>query len=261
MITIRNGRQLAVISNGELISYMDDDYEFIHQKGSPGWGHSDTEMFPIIGPTADAAYRVQVPRGNAILDQHGLLRDLEYTLTEENDKAASFEKVYSAGTRVKNAKYPDRSPMQWLIWPFDFRIEKSFVLADDGLKILFSLTGERDMPYMFGYHPAFKLRNSEPFIHAHDRKVGRDEVLAVGSRALLLEGLNEVSLHDERVLQIKTAGFRHFMLWTEVPGMICIEPVTFYPYAVSQQAIHEGFDYLEGKEQKFTVQLIPGKHP
>ena len=68
------------IDKGQLSSFKKDDYEYIHQVGSPGWGKSDDEMFPIIGPTDEANFKVKTPKGEAILDQHGLLRELTYAL-------------------------------------------------------------------------------------------------------------------------------------------------------------------------------------
>ncbi len=246
-----------MIDGGELVSYRVDGYEFIHQKGSPGWGQSDTEMFPVIGPTAEASYRVQVPRGNALQDQHGLLRDMAYSLKGQSAAGATFVKEYQAGTPVKNTKYPDRSPMQWGVWPYSFHFEKSFTLTDEGLEVRFTLKGERDMPYMMGYHPAFKLRSPRPTVQAGETAVTLREVLAVGSRALLLPGLEEVTLKDEKILHLRTSGFGHFMLWTEVPNMICIEPITFYPYAVAQKDLHQGFEFLGEDARQFSLWLRP----
>lgn len=245
------------IEKGELRSYRHDGYEFMHQIGSPGWGNTDTEMFPVIGPTAEAGYRVQVPRGNAIQDQHGLLRELEYQLHGKSADHAIFFKTYKAGTLVKNSKYPQRSEAQWLVWPYDFKIEKTFELSDRGLEIKFAVSGEKDMPFMFGYHPAFKLRTAEPYISAGKKIFSLGDVLAVGSKALLVPEQREVCLHDEKSLSVSTSGFRHFMLWTEVPNMICIEPITFYPYSTGQHELHTGFEYLGQGEHEFSIQLKP----
>ena len=78
MIELKNANQVVTIDAGELTGYRVNDHEFIHQKGSPGWRSSDTEMFPIIGPTAEAGFRVQTPRGEARQDQHGLLPAFGY---------------------------------------------------------------------------------------------------------------------------------------------------------------------------------------
>ena len=249
--------QQVSINGGELISYRVQDHEFIHQIGDPGWGHSDTEMFPIIGPTAEAGYRVHVPRGNAILDQHGLLRELEYETIHQSNIAAGYRKSYRKGTVVMNSKYPERSTIQRLIWPFDFEFEKHFELSDRGLSIRFIVSGENDMPFMLGYHPAFKLTKEEPILKTAETTIGLQEVMEQGSRALEVADCKEIVLQDKKELRIKTQGFGHFMLWTEVPNMICIEPITYYPYTLGPDQLHEGFMHLGSDRMEFSIELIP----
>ena len=239
------------------MSYQVEGHEFIHQKGSPGWGNSDTEMFPVIGPTAEAGYRVQVSRANAIQDQHGLLRELEYQVVSTTESSAIFQKKYKAGSVVNNSKYPEKSTARLLIWPFDFQFQKSFELSERGLEITFRVRGERDMPFMMGYHPAFKLHSQFPTLSTSEGNITLKEVHEVGSRALEVPDCNIITLHDEKELTVKTDGFGHFMLWSEVPNMICIEPITYYPYSLPQSKLHEGFDYLEGTEKEFKVWLTP----
>lgn len=257
MVTLCNGGQEVVIGAGELLSYRADRYEFMHQKGSPGWRNTDTEMFPVIGPTAEAGYRVQVPKGNAIQDQHGLLREMPYELVENTITTARFVKNYTAGNLVQNSKYPEKSTSKLLLWPYSFSFEKSFELSDSGLSINFNIRGDKGMPFMLGYHPAFKLYTASPLFSTDNIDMGLKEVLDVGSRALLISDTSRIILKDDRKLTIETFGFRHFMLWTEVPGMVCIEPITFYPYSVSQDELHLGFDYLEEPLRSYGVKLIP----
>mgnify|MGYP003675356725 CR=1 FL=1 len=73
----------------------------------------------------------------------------------------------------------------------------------------------------------------------------------------LLENTDVITLKDEKSLQIISEGFSHFMLWTEVPNMVCIEPITFYPYAVEQDNLEEGFMVLKKEPAIFTVTLKP----
>lgn len=259
MIYLRYGNLVAGIEAGELLSLRQDDHEFMHGPGEPGWSHSDTEMFPIIGPTAEASYRVQVPRGNAIQDQHGLLRDMEYITEAQDETSATFVKKYKAGTRVRNSKFPARSEVEWLIWPFDFTFRKRFQLETDSLLVHFILEGEKDMPYMLGYHPAFALRSPGAFVKAGARDIPLGEIMAAGNRALPVMNTRYIALYDDRVLQLEATGFSHFMLWTEVPNMVCIEPITFYPYAVHQKQLHEGFDFLKGKEEVFSLRIKPAR--
>ncbi len=243
------------VDGGELTSYQVGGHEFMHQKGSPGWGHTDIEMFPIIGPTSKTHFQVKTPKGDAIQDQHGLLRELPYQLISQNATEAVFLKTYSAGTVVPNSKFPKKSSAKTVFWPYDFQFEKRFELTEAGLTIAFKITGEKDMPFMLGFHPAFKLSTERPVLNTGKKTISLAEVLEVGSRALQVADCNEIIVNDSERLRIRTTGFRHFMLWTEVPNMICIEPITFYPYAVSQDTLEQGFQFLNKTGMEFTVKL------
>jgi len=255
MILLSNQNQEVKIDAGELVSYQVDGHEYIHQKGSPGWGSADTEMFPIIGPTAEAGFHVQTPRDIAVQDQHGLLRELDYELVTQSERQVVFQKTYKARTPVPNSKYPKKSNKQFLFWTYDFGFQKRFDLISDGLSITFTVSGERDTPFMLGYHPAFKLYSEKPEIVAGDKTISLEEIIAVGSRALQVADCHEIFLKDKNQLCIKTEGFENFMLWTEVPNMVCIEPISFYPYAVEQTYLHEGFQFLKDSEQIFKVHI------
>jgi len=257
MVILTLGNHTAKIDRGELVSFITKGHEYIHQKGSPGWRNSDTEMFPIIGPTAEADYLVKTPRGPALQDQHGILREMEYELVEQSEGKAIYQKNYKVETKLQNSKYPDKSSVAVLFWPYDFKFEKQFELSEAGLTITFRISGEKGMPFMLGYHPAFKIYSEQSTIVTKDRIVSLSEVLQVGSRALHVQNCESLVLEDSKGLSIKTQGFGNFMLWTEVSNMICIEPITFYPYAVPQQNLDEGFMILEQNEAEFVVQLIP----
>ncbi|MRI02259.1 aldose 1-epimerase [Kriegella sp. EG-1] len=245
------------IENGELISYKINDHEFIHQKGSPGWRNSDTEMFPIIGPTSDANYQVKTEKGYAIQDQHGLLRELKYKLNRQTETIVNYEKQYIANSEVLNSKFPNKSIVEKLIWPYSFTFKKQFELTEKSLIITFVIDGEKVMPFMLGYHPAFKLASKEPVIETNQQRISIEDILAVGSRAYQVENCREILLKDKRNIKIETEGFDNFMLWTEVTNMICIEPITFYPYALETSELHKGFMKLEDKPKEFKVYLTP----
>lgn len=256
MTRLQLENQVVTIDKGELASYTVKGHEFIHQKGSLGWGSSDTEMFPIIGPVNEAGFQVQTPRGNAVQDQHGHFRLLPYQLVEGSGVNAVYNKTYESGALVPNKKYPEKSDKEFLSWPYNFQFNKKFQLSDEGLKVTFEISGDAQMPYMLGYHPAFKIHTSNPIIKANAQEISLDEVLKVGSRALQVANCNELTLWDEKGMTIKTEGFKHFMCWTEVRNMICLEPITFYPYAVAQKNLHRGFQNLEGS-MVFKVLLQP----
>jgi len=257
MVLLTVDDQIVKIDTGELVGYLVHEHEYIHQKGSPGWRNSDTEMFPIIGPTVDADFKVKTAKGIALQDQHGLLRELPYEMVEQSECKVIFQINYLAGTKIKNSKYPDKSFVEELFWPYDFQFKKIYHLKKDGLKISFKISGERGMPFMLGYHPAFKLYSENALIRVDHKKIRIPEIIAVGNRAMQISNCAHISLEDVKNLSIKTEGFGNFMLWTEVPNMLCIEPITFYPYAVEQQDLHKGFLNINGENNNFTVQLLP----
>ncbi|SHJ70277.1 Aldose 1-epimerase [Arenibacter nanhaiticus] len=259
MISLKGLNQTARIDAGELVGYTVDGHEYIHQKGSPGWRSSDTEMFPIIGPTNEADFKVSTPKGAAVQDQHGLLRELQYQLVSQTEEKAVWEKTYVANTKVQNSKYPAKSTEELLAWPYNFRFQKSYELTEEGLKITFAVSGDQEMPFMLGYHPAFKLHTDTPSVRVKDKSIDLPQILAVGNRALAVLDTEEVTLSDAEELHIKTEGFGNFMLWTEVPNMLCIEPISFYPYAASHENLHTGFQTLTEKEKLFSVYLQPNK--
>lgn len=257
MVKLKLHDQLVKIDEGELVGYSAEGHEYIHQKGSPGWRNSDTEMFPIIGPTNEANFRVTTPKGAAVQDQHGLLREMAYQLVSQTETKAIFRKQYVSGTPIKNSKYPSKSTEEYLSWPYNFEFTKSFEILENGLRIQFKIIGEEGMPFMLGYHPAFKLTSERASIKTAERTIALQEVLDVGSRALPVMNCNSLTLVDVGELIIKTEGFGNFMLWTEVPNMLCIEPITFYPYAVSQKKLHSGFQPVNRSENIFSVIIQP----
>jgi len=260
MIELKIDNSRAQIDAGELVSYSVNNYEFIHQKGSPGWRNSDTEMFPIIGPTADANYIVKTPNGNAVQDQHGLLRELTYSILEQSSETAVYQKIYKANSKVRNSKYPEKSTISELSWPYDFQFQKIFRLTKEGLEIIFKITAEEGMPYMLGYHPAFKTDDFDTQIKISEEKVATvTEIKEVGARAYKVANSTSLLLLNKHHLKVKTEGFGQFMLWTEVDNMLCIEPITFYPYDVSQDKLHEGFNFMSNKPEIYKVFLEPVK--
>jgi galactose mutarotase-like enzyme len=76
------------------------------------------------------------------------------------------------------------------------------------------------------------------------------DVLDKGGDAFYVKDKSEVLLvkNNHSKLKISTKGFGHFMLWTEVNNMVCIEPITHYPllntqkYSVKNMKIANGID-------------------
>lgn len=256
-----NTKSTVKITNGELVSYLKDDEELIHQKGNPGWRNSDTEMFPIIGPTQNNNFRVSTPKGECIQDQHGLLRELKYTITNREDNSCTYIKEYKANTLIKNSKYPGKSTEAEVFWPYDFTFKKIYELTDDELFITFEIETDNNMPFMLGYHPAFMLSgNKSEICKSSTIEVTIPTIIKGGSTAFPVLNTNEIILVKESGFDIKLSseGFNNFMLWTEVPNMLCIEPITQYPYNGKNELTPEMFKNSSGLEY-FKVIITPFK--
>jgi len=260
MILISTDKNSIVkIEKGELISYQKNGEEFIHQKGNPGWRNSDTEMFPIIGPTEANNFNVVTPKGNYSQDQHGLLRELQYAVKNQTENTCSFIKKYAAYTAVENSKYPEKSTARLLSWPYSFTFKKSVKLTNKSLKITFEIIAEKGMPFMLGYHPAFKLEgNKTEIVTTNSEDISIQKIMDQGSIALPVLHTSEIHLIKEKGLNIsiKTDGFHNFMLWTEVPNMLCIEPITAYPYTCEKALSEDLFLSSKGTDS-FKIEIKP----
>jgi len=260
MILISTDKNSIVkIEKGELISYQKNGEEFIHQKGNPGWRNSDTEMFPIIGPTEANNFNVVTPKGNYSQDQHGLLRELQYAVKNQTGNSCSFIKKYAAYTAVENSKYPEKSTARLLSWPYSFSFIKSIELTNDSLKITFEVIAEKGMPFMLGYHPAFMLNGKlDEIIKTEKQEVTIPKIMKGGSTAFPILNTSTISLIKKTGINIsiKTEGFHNFMLWTEVNNMLCIEPITAYPYTGGKMLSKELFTISNGTDT-FKVEIIP----
>ena len=260
MILISEDKNSIVkIEKGELISYKKNGEELMHQKGNPGWRNSDTEMFPIIGPTDSNNFIVATPKGNYNQDQHGLLRELDYTILHQDDTSYTFKKKYAAYTAVENSKYPEKSIVRLVSWPYSFNFQKKFELKNDALKISFEIRAENGMPFMLGYHPAFMLQgNLDEIIESNNQQVSIPTIISGGNTAYPILNTDELKLIKKEGfnISIKTKGFNNFMLWTEVSNMLCIEPITAYPYADKEMLSEKLFNKSNGIDT-FEVVITP----
>jgi len=247
---LKNKDCKVIIEKGELISFQHNNNEYIHQKGNKGWRNSDDEMFPVIGPTAKNNFIVHTKNGDAILDQHGLLRELEYSLVSFDKNSAKFIKKYKKNTQIANSKFPEKSSEEKLFWPFDFTFQKNFTLERDVLNIEFIIESEKGMPFMLGYHPAFLLSDSgEETLESNGVEITLTDVYKAGSNACPVLNSNKIILKNihKKDLEITTKGFDNFMLWTEVDNMLCIEPITQYTSYTDQKFSEKNMSLSDGK--------------
>lgn len=157
--------------------------------------------------------------------------------------------------------FPKLSHESEVFWPFDFTFTKYFELDNNSLKIRFELTSEKGMPFMFGYHPAFKLSGKKDEICVvKNQNITIQKVIDKGGPSYPFYDVNEIILVKKTgfSIRIKEEGFNNIMLWTEYPNMICIEPITQYPDLDNQCYTEKNLRLSKGKDN-FSIIISPFK--
>ena len=96
--------------------------------------------------------------------------------TTSSQNKSGYIKDYRAFTELSNSKYPENSPETVQKWPYDFRFLKKFSFSKSSLRIDFEIISEANMPFMLGYHPAFKLRSTSAVVYSKDVEVSLNEI-------------------------------------------------------------------------------------
>lgn len=143
-ITIKSGDLTAAINplGAELWSLTDAQGRDLMTDADPRWwgGHAPL-LFPFVGRSRGDVYRldgVTYP-----MAQHGFARRMNFAVAARDDKAVTFRLEADAETQAD--------------YPFDFRLDMTFALEGATLRMTASVSnrGAADMPFSFGYHPAF----------------------------------------------------------------------------------------------------------
>lgn len=143
-ITIASDALSAAINplGAELWSLKDAEGRELMTDADPAFwtGHAPL-LFPFVGRLRGDVYRLD---GREYAQpQHGFARRMPFALIEQRSEAVLFRLEADASTRGH--------------YPFDFRLDMHFALVASTLMMTATVTnqGEADMPFSFGYHPAF----------------------------------------------------------------------------------------------------------
>ena len=144
LVTIASDGLTAAINplGAELWSLKDAEGREMMTDADPRWwtGHAPL-LFPFVGRSRGDVYRLD--GGDYPMPQHGFARHMAFTQIEHLTEAVTFRLEADAATRA--------------VYPFDFRLDMQFALAGSTLMMTATVMnrGEADMPFSFGYHPAF----------------------------------------------------------------------------------------------------------
>ncbi len=128
----------------ELVSVKNmSGHEFMWSADPAFWNRTAPHLFPIVGRLKQDQFEY---KGKSYtLTQHGFARDSEFEVEQQNESSVTFLLRSSDETLQK--------------YPFAFEFRVRYELQEKQLTISYEVTntGDRELPYNVGGHPAFAL--------------------------------------------------------------------------------------------------------
>ena len=138
-----DGLRAQVLAQGaELCSLTDKAGREMMWQAGPAWPRHAPVLFPIVGRLGHD--RLRHGGHDYPMTQHGFARDRLFNCIAQDAASVRLELRDDADTRAK--------------YPFGFRFELTFQLAEGALTVTYSAanTGDETMPVAMGAHPAFR---------------------------------------------------------------------------------------------------------
>ena len=144
LISLSSERLMAQVNplGAELWSLTDRDGRSLMTDADPAfWTGRAPILFPIVGALVEDAYVLAGRRYT--LAKHGFARRSTFAVIQHDSASATFRLIANENTRA--------------CYPFDFQLDMQFSLAGAALHMAATVSnmGAEDMPFSFGYHPAF----------------------------------------------------------------------------------------------------------
>ena len=197
MISLQNDKlSVAIHEKGaELQSIQLNNVEYLWQADAAFWGKHSPVLFPIVGELKDGKYIFDNKEYK--LSRHGFARDKIFAAEQSSDTTVTFSLKSDESTLT--------------VYPFPFIFSVEYRIDDATLFCTYHIknTGNADMYFSVGGHPAFKvpLINNLQYTDYY-LQFNNDEVL---NRYVLHEGLTgndteEIILKD-KTLQLHPSLF------------------------------------------------------
>ena len=282
-VTLSNDKFTATINlkGAELVSFKNHvtNKEYIWEGNPEFWGKHSPILFPIVGTLKDNSFihegiKYELPR-------HGFARDMDFEIMD------SFKNKI-----LLSLKYDDETLK---MYPFKFKLLIYFNLSDKSLYIFSEVVSydEVDIPFNFGLHPAFALKekfenyslqfekqetlkcftlednllsDKNYFLPLENKKLPLTYSLFKND-ALIFKTLEskEITIleNNKKFIKLSFFKFQNLGIWTKQNApFICIEPWAGYSDSIhSNQNLYEkdGIQILAPKQSKnyqFIIEIL-----
>lgn len=144
LVRIQNGDASAELSliGAEPLSWRVSGRELLWHGDPAHWDQRAPLLFPVVG--ASAGGTVRIANQEHPMPRHGFARDQRFTVREQAADSVRLQ-----------LKENDET---WTQYPFRFVLDVTAVVTPDQLEFGFEVRNAdtSDMPYAFGFHPAFQ---------------------------------------------------------------------------------------------------------
>lgn len=129
-------------------------YEYLWQGDPAFWKRRSPVLFPIVGAVWNGEFHMDGKTYK--MGQHGFARDMDFTLIEDTPDDQLWFRL-------------DSTPQMLEQYPRPFRLEIGYHLIEARLTVYWKVinTGDSDMSYQIGAHPAFNLPDFNPADEIH----------------------------------------------------------------------------------------------
>ncbi len=184
--TIENEKYIACVSDmgAELQSLKRkaDGFEYIWQGDAAVWSGHAPLLFPVVGRLKGEGYEHEGVHYS--MAKHGFSRK------------SVFEAV---GVSAQRLTMRIQSPMHKFVYPFDYVLEVTFELKDDGLKVTHRVTnnGKKSMYFSIGAHPGFNCAMGDYIEFAEDEQAW---AYRLGEGGLLSDEPTDIGVKEHRLV-------------------------------------------------------------
>lgn len=258
-ITISNQQLSAGIhpQGAELFSLKKADKEYMWEGNPEFWGKHSPVLFPIVGTLKNNTHFVNGKEYT--MTRHGFARDNAFTVKELHADSVTFTLTSNKETKKQ--------------YPYNFELNLTYTLKDTVLHLEYTVknTGNTNLPFSIGAHPAFALPGA---FNNYSLEFEKEELLEITplkndlltdhslvivtsnkelpllyslfeNDALIFKALQSKSItikhQDKNYLKVSFSDFPHLGIWTKQDApFLCIEP--WQGYSDSLEASGNLFD-------------------